>query len=382
MSTSEVEFRCRNCGGPLEVSPETIAIVCSYCGFLNWIREDLKEEVLVVKPLKDKDVLNRLRSFASRERLGEIFSPSNLSRTTVVLVPFYFVDVSAEAEYSGTVAVDIRKCRSVGNQTRCWVETHKVHVRGVYGPAKDVVPVPGRRGSNVLSIKALAYRYMMNRVDAVPLANAELDKSIWRSILSIEVDRKIGLDIAIDSHLDVLRKTVEDVMKKEAERKVSGGSIIRSRIIWKKITPRNVKAVSSPAILLPMYILMYRYGGEVYRAVVCGWNGDVIVLERPMKKIDRIIWSIGASLSSGLCGGLAIPMIVAGDEIGLGIGLILIIAGGYASWYCMKKVVSPVKSSLIGVNLKELKKYSESSSANEVHKIMKFVDSMLSTPRF
>lgn len=379
MSTSDKELRCRNCGAPLEVSPETIAIVCSYCSYLNWIREDIKDEVLVVKPLRDKDILEKVRGFVSRQGLGDVFSPSNLSKSVTILAPFYFVDVSAEADYNGIVAVDIRRCVGSRNQKKCWTETHKVRVSGVYGPTKDVIPISGRRGADVLSIKALAYRYKKNKVDATSLAALELDKGIWKNILSIEIDRKTALDIAIDSHLDIVRKTIETTMRREAERRASArGTVVSSRIIWKRITPRNVKAVTSPPILLPMCILTYKYGDEVYRAVVCGWDGDVMVLERPMKKMDRILWGTAAALSSGVSGGLAASMLVAGSDVGIGVGILLILIGGYLSWYCVRKAIAPVKSSLIGSSIRELKKYSESPGLDE--KVRKLIDSIRIAP--
>ncbi|MEM0005605.1 MAG: zinc ribbon domain-containing protein [Ignisphaera sp.] len=336
------EYRCSNCGAPLDVSPETIAIVCSYCGFLNWVREDLKEEVLVVKPIEEGQALKRLADFATKKGLGEVFRQSNLSKAAVVAIPFYFVDVSAEANYSGRVAVRVRKCRREKDSERCWIDTHNIYVRGVYGPYSGTVPVVARRGSDVVSVKALANRYMASRVEAVPIGKVELDRNVWSSILSIEIDRKTAMDIALDTHLDSMREMVENVIRREAENRVRmrGENVVGSTVIWKRITPINVKMVSSKPILLPMYIAVYRYGNDMYRSILCGWDGEAIVLERPMKRLERVAWGSLAAIASGVLGGLGVA------AIGIWIGIGLIAIGSIASWYCMRKALMPVKSSI------------------------------------
>lgn len=345
-------FRCSNCGAPLDVSPETIAAVCSYCGYLNWVREDLREEILVVKPLSEREVIKKVEDFGSRRRLGGALKEVNLSKLMLVLVPFYFVDVSAEADYSAKVVVHVRKCRRERNQERCWTETRSVFVKGVYGPYVGVVPVVGRRGSEVLSVKALAKRYPVNRVEAVPMGNIQLDKSVWRNILSIEVDKKTAMDIALDDHLDKLREIVVEVIKREAEGRIRmrGEAVVGSTILWKRITPVNVKASVSKPILLPMYMASYRYGDDVYRVVLCGWDGEVIVFEKPMGRMERIAWGSLASVASGVVGGVSGAMLKVNPIVSLG----LLIIGGFISWFCIRKALSPIKSTVIGPNFRDI----------------------------
>lgn len=337
-------YRCGNCGAPLDITPETIATVCSYCGHLNWIREDLKEEVLMVSPIEEGKALEKLLEFASRRGLAEVFKKVNLFRATFVAVPFYFVDASAEAVYSGRVAVQVRRCRKERNRERCWVDTRSVYVNGVYGPYSSTVPVVARRGSDLVSVKALADRYMGSRVGAVPLGRVELDKSMWRGVLSIEIDGKTAMDIALDTHLDRLRELVEDYMRREAEQRVRrrGENVVGSSIVWRRITPMNIKMVSSRPVLLPMYIASYRYGNGMYRSILSGWDGEVVVLERPMKRLERIAWGSLAAVVSGILGGIGFAL------MDMWVGAVLAILGLAASWHCMRRALSPVKSVLFG----------------------------------
>jgi len=133
--SSATIFRCRNCGAPLDVSPETIVAICSYCGYANWIREDLKEDILIVESLKDNEILGKARDRIETDKdLRSIAKYISVLRPYLVCIPFYFVDVKAEADYSGTVNVRVRKCTGSGKKRRCWITTYTVHVDGHYGP--------------------------------------------------------------------------------------------------------------------------------------------------------------------------------------------------------------------------------------------------------
>lgn len=337
-------YRCSNCGAPLDTTPDTIAVVCSYCGHLNWVRGDLREEVLIASPIDEEKALEKLVDFASRRGLGGVFRKANLTRATFIAVPFYFINASAEARYSGRVDVQVKRCRRYRDRERCWIDTRSVYVEGVYGPYASTVPVVARRGSDVASVKALASRYIGSRVEVVPLSRAELNRSMWGGVLSIEMDRGMAMDIALDTHLDRLREIVEEHMRREAERRVAsrGGFVVGSRAVWRRITPVNVKITSSKPTLLPMYIASYRYGDGVYRAVLSGWDGEVVVLERPVKRLERILWWFAAAVVSGILGGAGLAL------FGIPAGAVLIIPGFAVSWYSMKRALSPVKSILPG----------------------------------
>jgi hypothetical protein len=338
--------RCSNCGAPLDITPETIATVCSYCGYLNWVRQDLKEDVLIVKPLDDKQLQEKIRNFAVSRRLGEVFKDINIVELTLTLVPFYFIDISAEADYSGRVLVYITKCRRTKQGERCWTETRMVHVDGVYGPYRNVIPMIARRGCDVFSAKSIAYKYLEDNPRAIPIASAELSKNVWRNILSIDLDKKSVIDIALDMHLDKLREIVVKVIKREAEGKVmmrGNGMVTGSTIIWKKITPINIKMSSSKPVLLPVYTAVYRYGGGLHRLIVCGWDGDIIAFERPMKTGERISWGLLGAIASGVLGGLAGFLYTINMFASAG----LFILGSIASFYCMRRALSPIKSSIV-----------------------------------
>jgi hypothetical protein len=339
-------FRCVNCGAPLEVSPETIAIMCSYCGYLNWVRAGLKEEVLVVKPLDERELLKRLQGFASRRGLGGVLKEENVVSRAFIAVPYYFVDAVAEADYSGKVAVRVRKCRREKDREVCWTESRSVFVKGVYGPYGNRIPVVARRGAEAVSVKALASKYMGGRAEALPIEGAGLGKGFWRGVLSIEVDKGAAMDIALNIHLNKLREIVTNEIKREAERIARrwGETVVGSTIIWKRITPKNVKVVASKPVLLPMYIASYRYGNELYRVILCGWDGDVIVLEKPVKASERALWAALAALTAGLLGGLGIATLV------VYVGFLLIILGFAASWYCMRRALAPVKAKIFGAS--------------------------------
>ncbi|MEM3998598.1 MAG: hypothetical protein QXM62_04365, partial [Ignisphaera sp.] len=126
--------------------------------------------------------------------------------------------------------------------------------------------------------------------------------------------------------------------------------IVGSTILWKRITPINVKAATSKPTLLPMYTAVYMYGGSIYRVILCGWDGEAIAFERPMRMSERIAWGTLSAIASGALGGLSGMLIMANPIASLP----LLVIGGVASWYCMRKALTPVKTTVVEPSFRNL----------------------------
>ena len=359
--SSATIFRCRNCGAPLDVSPETIVAICSYCGYANWIREDLKEDILIVESLKDNEILGKARNRIETDKdLRSIAKYISVLRPYLVCIPFYFVDVKAEADYSGTVNVRVRKCTGSGKKRRCWITTYTVHVEGHYGPFSASYPIICRRGVKAFSANALGTYYLRNPVKPKYLSEMDFEAKTTRRILAVEIDRKTAMDIALDDHLDTLRDKVTKEIKREAESRVRWrGAVVGSTIIWKKITPKNIRIRSSSIIILPLYIVPYSYRRGVYRLFLSGWDGETIVAEEPMKLSNRILWGGGGALIAGLLGGAAITLFNTEDLTGIIMGAIALAIGGYSSWYSLKMATRPVRVEVVGEKFRAIKELGE-----------------------
>ena len=371
--SSGAMFRCRNCGSPLDVSPETIVAVCSYCGYANWIREDLKEDILIVVSLKDNEILGKARNRIETDKdLRSIAKHISVGRPYLVYIPFYFVDVKAEADYNGTVNVRVRKCTGSGKKRRCWIKSYTVHVEGHYGPFSASYPIICRRGIRAFSAKALGTYYLKNPVKPKYLSSIAFEAKTARRILSVEIDRKTAMDIALDDHLDTLRDRVTREIKRRAENKVRWrGAVVGSTILWKRITPKNIRIRSSSIIMLPLYIIPYRYRRGVYRLFLSGWDGETIVAEEPVKLSNRLLWGVGGTLAAGLLGGTALTLFNTEDLTGIIVGAIALAIGGYSSWYSLRMATRPVRVEVIGEKFRALKELGET-----VGKVLSVVGSL------
>gem|GEM_PF-523498 len=355
-------FKCRGCGAPLDVSPETIVAVCSYCGYPNWIREDLREDIFVVKGLDDRRIIEKAWERVRRDRdLRRIANMISFGKPYLIYLPYYFIHVEAEADYSGRVLVRVHRCSGSGKNRRCWTESHIVHVSGKYGPYKATYPILGRKGVKAFSAQALGLYYLRNPGKPEVLKEDTLGKSRFRRILIVEIDRGTAMDIALDEHLDTLREKVVERMKEEARARVMfRGTIVGTTILSKKITPKNIRIRASKIILIPMYIIPYNYRRGVYRLFLSGWDGETIVAEEPMNTLQRLLWGVAGTTLSGLLGGggsLLLFTSFGEDPTLMGIGGLAIAIGGFISWYSIKMAIRPVRVEVVGERFRFIKEF-------------------------
>lgn len=372
------EYRCANCGAPLDVSPETIVAVCSYCGYPNWLREELREELFIVNALPESKILSKARERAEHDRdLKKIVNNMEFGKPLLIYIPFYFADATAKADYAGKVQVFVQKCRKEGKETRCWTETVIVHVSGIYGPLKEIHSVVGRRGVRAFSIRVLGKHYIDTKPQPQPLSQIRLERKKTRRILSVEIDKEDALRIALDEHLDLLREKVIEKIKRDAEQRARlitmSGTVTGSRILWKRIRPFDVDVRISPIILLPLYIIPYKYGGTTYRFFMSGWDGETIVAEEPMNMMTRIIWGTTASIIAGVTGGIAGITATFGEVGFIIFGGILGVIGAGASYYAIRMATRPVRIEVVGDRFKSFKEFGK-----KIAKIAKYTDKALS----
>ena len=357
--TGSYEFKCSNCGAPLEVSPETIVAICSFCGYPNWIREDLKGEIRIVKALDENSIMSHARRRVETDRdLRKIAGSISLGKPLLVYIPYYFADATAEADYWGRVRVTMRKCSGSGKNRRCYTSTHIVTVSGHYGPFRKEYSLIGRRAVKAFSAKALGEYYLAKKPNPIRLEEAKLKRSTTRRILNVEIDEKTALDIALDTHLDNLRDRVTEEIKERARREARlrySGSIIGTTIISKRIKPQNIDVKITPITLLPLYIIPYKYGNGVYRLFLSGWDGETIVAEEPMTLTQRIMYGTAGTLIAGGAGGLAGALIASGDSNMIAAGALLLLFGAAASYYTIRMATRPVRVEVVNERFKSLK---------------------------
>ena len=339
-------YRCRVCSAPLPITADTIAIGCPYCGALNIIKHDLIRSLYLVEPVSEEAVLSKLEERAKRGSSPGVFTRSNLAWLDKVLVPLYIVDVDASLNYDAVVKVYIRKCRRREKREECWTETKTVRVSGVYKPGPRSYPVIARRGVRVYSAKALAYAYLTRRPIAKPLSGSDRESRVWRNLLAVELDGKTAITLAIDEYLDDARDKAKSWIKREAEMKASawGGSVVGSSIAWLRLTPVDVKSSVTDPIAVPLYYAVYRSNEGFYRVYLSGWDGEVILMEKPAGRLERGLWLVGGIIASGVIGAVASTLPVYWGSNGLIYSLLAIAIGAYTSYYTTRRAITPLKT--------------------------------------
>jgi len=331
--SSATAFRCSNCGAPLEVSPETIVAVCSYCGYPNWIREDLKSEIYIVRSAREEDA-----AAAARKYLGGSYTYRSLQ----LYIPLYIVDARADADYEALTLVRVRKCeRDRRGEERCTTRSFRIHVSGYLSGYRGRYPVIARKGVRGKTVEALAKHLLSSGVAPSRLEEMKLDRVTARSILVVDLSRDEARDAILDRHLNSLRRAVESEIRSRAAAKASiHGVPVSVVVLWKRVTPTNVAVDVSPPILAPLYI--FTDESNRYKAVLAGWDLKPLIVEKPVGLAYRALWMALGTLSAGIFGGLAGAALQPGGP-SIVLSTALLILGGAASWYSAKKALRPVR---------------------------------------
>ncbi len=334
------EFRCSRCNSPLDVTPDTIVIVCRYCGQLNWIRKDLKFDVYIT-PTKSIEDARRIL----KHRIGG----RRISRELLLYLPFYLVDVTCDVDYEGDFIVTVvkEKVRRRDGETIIETETRyiPVHVKGRLEGERSKIPVVARKGVGGSMIRHLGSHLIGSDIEPIEIKDFELDRKTSKSILGAELDSKEAIDIAIDEHLDNLRTYVKRLMEDEARAEASvygTPTIVNTQRL--RITPLNIEANTSPLTYYPIYVFNYGGRGE-YKAYVTGWDLYPILLEEPMPIWSRLAWILGGILGSTALSTIFLFIASRIESVFqlLGAGVLFLIPAGYISFYSVKKALRPVR---------------------------------------
>jgi len=329
--------RCRRCGTPLRITPETIIAVCSQCGFPNWINQAFIHPLEIV-PAKTREVVESFWKYAhSDPYLARLIGKIAVKSVEIMYVPVYLARVEASAQYEGIATVTLVK-RVSGNTekgagtTRSTTlgqrETRYVTVRVRGSVAREyVLPLPAIRVSDARTIEPLIDRLLETRPPAKPLADIDWEE-VKGSVLPVEVTPQDAMVWARDEACERLYREVENIMQKEAEQKavaVSPGWKPYLVVWTRKRAPCKAENLGlSPLTLVPLVAVYYTYNDSVYKVVLAGWDGSIILWRRPFVLRANRIPLAGAVLVSGLLGGAGAAFTAVGDFVS---GPLLLLAG-------------------------------------------------------
>jgi len=310
-------FECPNCGAPIELTPDTLVVVCKYCGYTEF--RDPGYEVYVLKALDRAEIERR---FWDRMRKDPDMAPHadeiQIVDTTFIYAPFYLADYDAEWYYIG----EKTKTEVHGSGKNARVVTKVIKVRGS-GSESGRIAIPGRRYVEELGMKELGEA--IEQVDDKALLPAK--EYNWERY----IEAVLGFDYEPREIPQMVKDIVAENIKKRIYREKG---LTRMLAFLCRVRTKSVKA-----ILAPIYIITYKLRGGIYGIAFSGFDGRQLVAMEPVFTKHMIEYT-GAAAALATIGAAAAAMAAAIHEFHL---LIVPIIGLLGGFYFMHKAVGGVR---------------------------------------
>ena len=300
-------MRCSNCGAPLDVTPESVVVVCKYCGAPNFLVGN-PSKILAVPTLSSSDILRRAVERTRRDfNLGRRMSDINFSSPDLLYVPFYFVDVAIRAVYDAVVTVTYTKTVRVGGRTEMRTVSKTVRVSGSVR-LQDVVAVLARRAAWGISVDKLAEHFFKTAPEPKALSEVVSSASASSSFLASEITPERAKAKAVRTVMPRLLALVDEDASEKA--KLAVRVLVATTFVQDKAVDYTVERLEvSPLTYLPMWVVPYLYKGSYYSYYVAGWDGAVVVAEEPTFAEHKALYLAGTSLLGGVLGGVGAALL-------------------------------------------------------------------------
>lgn len=312
-------FECPNCGAPIEVTPDSLVIVCKYCGYTEF--RDPGFEVYVLKALDRGEMERRfwermrrdpdMRPYASEIQIADII---------FIYAPFYLADYRAEWYYIG----EKERMEVVQRGKSTTVVPKTVKVRGK-GSESGRIAIPGRRYVEELGMKELGEA--VEQVDEKDLLPAK--EYSW--------ERQVEAVLGFDYEPREVPQIVKDVVAEDIKRRIYEEEDLKRMLAYLC----RVKTNSIKAVLAPLYVITYRLRGAIYGISFSGFDGGELVAMEPVFKKHMIEYTAGAAALTSFSA-TAITFMVAAHAINV-LGLAMPILGVLGGLYLMRKSVAGVR---------------------------------------
>lgn len=287
-------MNCRYCGAPLELGPDSVVVVCRYCGTANFTESDMGQ-VFVAPTLTSSDILKKAVE-RTRKDLNLRWRMSDIKFNTspdLTYLPYYFVNVELYADYVAKVIATSQKRRYV------------LRVSGTVR-LSDTVPLLARRSTWGRSGEVLG-RYYLKRPP--PLATLS-EATEWASrgvFLAAEYNKEEAKNKAVR----VLLKRLEEEVNRDAlsKARLRAGPSYTLRVIDRVVDYVVTRLEASELTYLPMWTALYLYRDSHYRYYIAGWDGAVMLAEKPVFVEHRIAYFLTTAIVSGSVGAFVAPLI-------------------------------------------------------------------------
>lgn len=280
-------IKCPNCGATLEITPDAIAYVCKYCG---WVGSDENIEgkgFLMVEPISPDSARESWGEYL-KKNLRHAYSGTQVLEFRGVTIPIWIAKIQAYTKYNGyrqerravTIPGMVRGPGGMTTQARTKTYPVYIPVRGEFDEVLTY-PILGRKHASFFGLEEIRKR--VGGREAKPLdVKALLGQKF--ECLDVEVEE--------DEAKAISESLAEDEHRSRAEAMTTR--------LFDCYTDDQV--ISTNLVFCPVFHAKYLYGGKSYRATLDGTTGDVVKAELPMTLGLRLGYTllgyVGIALSS------------------------------------------------------------------------------------
>lgn len=272
-------LKCEHCGAPLEVTPEDIIVVCSYCGYPNAYDKIFAEEnVFFVESLPKGEILRSFNERVKRDRdFAGIRDKVKVVKIEGMYVPLWFGRVS------GRGYIRFAVYEEKGNKKELVIKHHEFR-------DEVIVCIPGRRGVYDIAVEALAEKFMRSyfsfktlkdnlsyMVD--PLSIRILTPEKWEELELEFLNTDFGVE---EAKLALLDKASDFAKKRHVP---EDGEIRAFRF------EGNVEETA--IVFYPLWKVYYELGGGTYFVAYDGRTGKEILAVEPVRLWRKVNYLMG-----------------------------------------------------------------------------------------
>ncbi|MEM3406520.1 MAG: hypothetical protein QXY18_00630 [Nitrososphaerota archaeon] len=269
--SQEVIIKCNNCSAPLEYTPESIFIICSYCGNVNWFLEESKTQIFVIPSKNEGEVVNAFWDRMKKdEDMKKVVNELEIVDVYGVYVPIFLSRIDVSSLWNGIE----RKTITKNGKTR--VVTIKKS-----GKFSDeiLLSIPARRVTEEFGLEEIIEKISNNPPDHV-----NIEEVNWNEV-KLQV---LNSEISINEASDKLKDKAEDNIRKRIKKENNLSEFI--------FYSCDSKIKEMKLLLAPLWIISYKYKKGIYNIAISGNDLTFLKTTEPVFFYQRIFQLIGSAL--------------------------------------------------------------------------------------
>ena len=266
---SFLSIKCKNCGAPMEVSPDSLLNICNYCGTIYPAKNIEDIPIYITPSLSKNEIINSFnrRMQKDRDMRNKIYEIAEVKST---YVPLYITTVSAIGRWKGY------RWEGTGKNRRKVWKSGDINIHGDF-------PTVARKYAYEFGLPHIGdhiYDIEMKSFDQIDW------KEISLPVMSIDISEEEAQHIIKDDFVDEIGENIKRRYSLSAFTNFECHVTIHDRFI----------------LLFPLWTVIYKYKGGSYRISIEGHRGKVVLAMEPMFTRHRILNFIG-TLTLGVLSG-------------------------------------------------------------------------------